>query len=115
MEIPADEPLGVLDSGHPNYGDEYDVVLLDLSAELIAVAREQFSLEPEAVQKRLLRSIVGGIRGISSLADDCFDVTVGRGWFRSAARLALVWASGQGFGSSHPLRSRRSFSHGQVP
>jgi ubiquinone/menaquinone biosynthesis C-methylase UbiE len=54
----------------------YEVVLLDISSGLIAVARDEFKSEPEAVQNRLLESVVGDIRDLSRFEADHFDAVL---------------------------------------
>jgi ubiquinone/menaquinone biosynthesis C-methylase UbiE len=54
----------------------YEVVLLDISSELIATAQEKFQSEPEAVQKRLLEFVVGDIRDLSQFEADHFDAVL---------------------------------------
>jgi S-adenosylmethionine-dependent methyltransferase len=54
----------------------YEVVLLDFSSELISLAREKFSAEPEAVRDRLLEFVVGDIRDLSHFEAGSFDVVL---------------------------------------
>lgn len=54
----------------------YDVVLLDLSSELISLAREKFSTEPEVVKERLLEFVVGDIRNLSRFETGGFDAVL---------------------------------------
>ena len=54
----------------------HDVVLLDLSSELIALAREKMALEPPAVQSRLLDAVVGDIRDLSRFEAGEFDAAL---------------------------------------
>lgn len=54
----------------------YEVVLLDLSPELIAMARDEFKSEPEAVQNRLLEFVLGDIRDLSRFETHHFDAVL---------------------------------------
>jgi ubiquinone/menaquinone biosynthesis C-methylase UbiE len=54
----------------------YDVVLLDLSPGCIAIAKDKFQAEPEAVQNRLLGFAVGDIRDLSDFETDHFDAVL---------------------------------------
>jgi len=54
----------------------HDVVLLDLSAGLIALAREKMAAEPPAVQRRLLESTIGDIGDLSQFDAGRFDAVL---------------------------------------
>ena len=54
----------------------YEVVLLDLSSELIAIAKDRFTSEEEAVQNRLLELVVGDIRDLSHFNPNHFDAVL---------------------------------------
>jgi ubiquinone/menaquinone biosynthesis C-methylase UbiE len=54
----------------------YQVVLLDLSPGCIAMARDKFAEEPEAVRERLLEATVGDVRDLSVLETDHFDAVL---------------------------------------
>ena len=51
----------------------YEVVLLDVSSELIAIAKDNFKSEPEDVQNKILKFVVGDIRDLSRFEPNCFD------------------------------------------
>lgn len=54
----------------------YNVVLLDISSELITIAKDKFKSEREAVQNRLLEFVVGDIRDLSRFETDYFDAVL---------------------------------------
>ncbi|MDY6877664.1 MAG: class I SAM-dependent methyltransferase [Chloroflexota bacterium] len=54
----------------------YKVVLLDISPELIATAKERFQSEPEAIQDRLLEFAVGDIVDLSCFETAHFDIVL---------------------------------------
>jgi ubiquinone/menaquinone biosynthesis C-methylase UbiE len=54
----------------------YEVVLLDISSELIATARKQFELEPKVVRDRLIESVVGDVQNLSHFEANHFDVVL---------------------------------------
>ncbi len=54
----------------------YEVVLLDISAGLISIAKNIFKAEPEIVQNRLLEVVVGDIRNLSHLETNRFDAVL---------------------------------------
>lgn len=54
----------------------YEVVLLDISCRLIAVARDQFTSEPYDVRRRLLASVVGDVRDLSRFETGRFDAVL---------------------------------------
>ena len=51
----------------------YEVVLLDLSARLLALAKEKFESESTDVRRRLLEFVQGDIQDLSGFATDSFD------------------------------------------
>jgi len=54
----------------------YEVVLLDVSSELISTARKHFELEAQVVQDRLIECVVGDVQNLSRFEDSCFDVVL---------------------------------------
>jgi SAM-dependent methyltransferase len=54
----------------------YEVVLLDLSAGNIALAREKLSLQPIEVQNKLLEAAVGDVRDLSRFEPRSFDAVL---------------------------------------
>ena len=54
----------------------YEVVLLDLSAGILAVAKERFQCEPVHAQQRLLEVVEGDIRDLSRFAPNSFDAVL---------------------------------------
>ena len=54
----------------------YEVVLLDISSELIRLARVQFLLDPEQVQHRLLDAVVGDVGDLSQFGSQRFDAVL---------------------------------------
>ncbi|MBN1977342.1 MAG: class I SAM-dependent methyltransferase [Anaerolineae bacterium] len=54
----------------------YEVVLLDLSPGNIALAREKFDLQPQAVQDKLLEAVVGDMRDLSRFDAGSFDAVL---------------------------------------
>lgn len=54
----------------------YNVVLLDLYSEYIALAKEKIKSEPEVVFNRLLEFVVGGIRDLSRFETNHFDAVL---------------------------------------
>lgn len=54
----------------------YEVVLLDISSGLLAIAEEKFRSEPEPVRNRLLEFVLGDIRDLSRFGADYFDAVL---------------------------------------
>ncbi len=54
----------------------YEVVLLDVSSELIALARDSFKSEPEDVQNKMLEFVIGDIRDLSQFEPNSFDAVL---------------------------------------
>jgi ubiquinone/menaquinone biosynthesis C-methylase UbiE len=83
----------------------YEVVLMDISSGLIALAQEKFKSEPEGVQSRLLEFAVGDIQDLSRFETNHFDAVVclggplthisaKSGRFKAMAELVRVAKSG---------------------
>ena len=54
----------------------YQIVLLDISSRLIAVARREFASESHDVRNRLLESVVGDVRDLSRFETGRFDAVL---------------------------------------
>jgi ubiquinone/menaquinone biosynthesis C-methylase UbiE len=54
----------------------YEVVLLDISSKLIAIAKDKFKSEPEAIRNRLLEFVAGDIRNLSRFETNYFDAVL---------------------------------------